>query len=180
MELKINHKFMRWIITAIIVSIPFLHLWLHALLAWWRKRPYLYYLIFCPLVWLAAILFFKNIDSTFPSLLFSPTQLVSKVGKILMLLGLVAIISSVITLGPKRFFMWAVLRPESVRRTRVTRGPFAFLPHPAYFGYLTVAFGNFLSSGKFYLSAVFALLFALTPIVIWFEEKELSERIDKK
>ncbi len=158
---------MQWIITAIIFPVPFFHLWLHALLPWWRKRPYLYYLIFIPLVWLSALLFFKNVDSAFSLLLFSSTQFILIIGKILMLLGLFAIISSIVTLGPKRFFCGQYSGPNLFDTSESFADHSNFYPHPAYFGYFAIALGNFLSSGKFYLGAVFVFLFALMPIVIW-------------
>ncbi|MEK7172070.1 MAG: methyltransferase [Patescibacteria group bacterium] len=166
---------MSWIIVAIIVPVPLFHLWLHALLSFWKKKPLLFY-IFVLLIWIGTFLFFKPIDVISP-IFFTPSDILIAFGFILMSIGAILVLSSIITLGLKRFFMWAVLYPQSVQQTRLISGSFKFIPHPAYTGYLLVALGNFLLSGKLYLALVFIFLFALTPIMIYFEEKELSARI---
>lgn len=166
---------MSWIITAIIVPVPLFHLWLHALHSFWKKQPFLFY-IFSFLMWIGTFLFFKPIDAISP-IFFAPSDTFITSGFIVMAIGTLLVLSSIITLGPKRFFVWAVFYPESVQQIRLIRGPFKFIPHPAYIGYLLVALGNFLLSGKLYLALVFIFLFALTPIMIYFEEKELSARI---
>lgn len=166
---------MFWIISAIITPVPVIHLWLHAILKFWRKHPFIFYAL-CISMWIGTFLFFKPIDKiSFP--LFTPSNNITMIGFALMSLGVLGVISSIITLGPKRFFMWAVLRPQEVDQIRISSGPFKFIPHPAYIGYLLVALGNFLAGGEFYLALVFIFLFALTPIIIYFEEKELAQRV---
>ncbi len=167
---------MHWIIAAIIAPIPLFHLWLHALLPWWKKHPWLYY--FCGLlVWIGSFLYFSFIGPRSEYLFeFDPVWRVAS-GYTLMVIGAVGILSSIITLGPKRFFVWAVLMPDSASKIRLTKGPFAFIPHPAYIGELLVAIGNFLVRGQFYLLYLAIFLAVLTPIVIWLEEEELKKRI---
>lgn len=165
---------MSWIITAIIVPVPFFHLWLHALHSFWKKQPPLFY-IFSVFMWIGTFLFFKPVDAISP-ILFTPSDILIAFGFILMAIGALLVLSSIIALGPKRFFVWAVFHPESVPQVRITRGLFKFIPHPAYIGYLLVALGNCLLSGKLYVALVAIFLFALTPIMIYFEEKELSAR----
>lgn len=166
---------MFWIISAIITPVPLIHLWLHSMLKFWRKHPFIFY-AFCILMWIGTFLFFKPVDKI-SFFLFTPSNNLAMIGFALMSLGVLGVIGSLIALGPKRFFMWAVLRPQEMEQIRISSGPFKFIPHPAYIGYLFVALGNFLAGGKFYLALVFIFLFALTPIMIYFEEKELTQRV---
>lgn len=166
---------MFWIISAIITPVPLIHLWLHAMLKFWRKHPFIFYAL-CISMWIGTFLFFKPVDEI-SFFLFAPSNNLAMVGFVLISLGVLAVTGSIIALGPKRFFMWAVLRPQEVKQIRISSGLFKFIPHPAYIGYLFVALGNFLAGGKFYLALVFLFLFALTPIIIYFEEKELTQRV---
>lgn len=166
---------MHWTIAAIIAPIPLFHLWLHALLPWWKKHPWFFYL--CGLVvWITSFFYFSFISLRSEYLFeFDPTwRLVG--GYALIAIGAVGFLSSIITLGPKRFFVWAVLRPDSTPKVRLAKGPFAFIPHPAYIGELLVAIGNFLVRGQFYLLYLAIFLIVLTPIVIVLEEEELKNR----
>lgn len=165
---------MHWIIAAIITPIPLIHLWLHALLPWWRKYPWLFYAWGLG-IFVASFFWFPVVANISP-LLFTPSPVLLRLGIGLMLLGLGGILSSVWTLGIKRFFGWVVLRPASVSPQRVVGGPFRIVPHPAYFGYLLIAVGNFLVSGELYLVPTLIVLIFMTPIVIWLEEQELKER----
>ena len=166
-----------WIILSIIAPVPVLHLWLHALLFYWRKRPVFFYL-FCGIVWLGSFLLFwplRLIQDQF----FAPSTASDVVGRVLMLMGSLGVLSSIWALGIRRFFMWAVLKPDALSQVRIHRGPFSFIPHPAYFGYLLVLFGNLLTTGSLLDVSIFCLSFALTPIIIWLEERELKERINE-
>lgn len=73
--------------------------------------------------------------------------------------------------------MWAVLTPEKHEQRLVTGGPFKFVPHPAYLGYILAALGNLLVGGKFYLAGVLLFLVTLMPLVIYLEEREMNERL---
>jgi len=164
-----------WITLAVIAPVAILHLWLHALLPSWRKRPILFY-IFCALVWIGSLVLTQPLVIA-GAFLFVPSTASDIAGRILMIIGSIGVVWSVLTLGGKRFFMYAVLRPDAVARVRLKRGPFSFVPHPAYFGYLLVALGMIFYTGMLISAFVFFELFALTPIVIWLEERELKERI---
>jgi protein-S-isoprenylcysteine O-methyltransferase Ste14 len=166
---------MSWLIIAFIIPIPIFHLWLHALLDVWKKHPLAYYAVCAPL-WLSSFFLFRPIDQLSPYL-FTPSDVLVKIGYALMALGVLGIISSFLTIGPKRFLMWAVLNPTSTEQKIVHSGPFKLVPHPAYLGYLCVALGDFLASGKLYLVAALIFLLALTPLIIYFEQKELQKRI---
>lgn len=164
------------IIAALILPIPFFHLWLHALLPAWKRHPFLLY-VFGLLLWIGSFKFVPILASFSPRA-FEPTTLTVNLGWTLVVIGFLFAIWSLATLGPIRFFVWAVLRPGIVPRVRIASGPFSFIPHPAYLGYIVVALGNLFASGLLYLAGVFVLLFFLTPIVIWLEEHELGARVD--
>ena len=93
-----------------------------------------------------------------------------------MALGALGAISSFLIIGPKRFLMWAVLNPTSTEQKIVHSGPFKLVPHPAYLGYLCAASGALLASGKLYLAVALIFLLALTPLVIYLENRELTQR----
>ncbi len=84
---------------------------------------------------------------------------------------------SLFTLGPKRFFVWAVLRPQEVMQKYIASGIFKFIPHPSYTGILLILFGIFILSGRTYLAGAFIFAVSFFPTAIYFEEKELHERL---
>lgn len=167
---------MTWIIAAISLPISIFHFWLHALLPWWQKFPLLYY-AFCGGIWAGVFYLMREIDLRYIELLFSPTPITIGIGYALMLSGALMILWSIYSLTPKRFFMWAVLRPESMTKIKIKKGAFRFIPHPAYTGYITATFGALLYSGKLYMTIVFLILLTITPIMIWLEEDELKKRL---
>ncbi|MBI5754942.1 hypothetical protein HZA41_01845 [Candidatus Peregrinibacteria bacterium] len=166
---------MNWILSALMFPIPLVHLWLHALLPWWKKYPRLFYLCGFPL-WAFSFFIFWTMNED-AAIFFAPPEMVTWIGYTLIVLGFFAMGISLVTIGPKRFFVMAVIKPESVKNERFVSGPFHFFPHPAYIGYLAIAFGNFLSSGKNYALGIFLFGMILFPIVIWLEEEELAKRI---
>ena len=166
------------IIAALVLPVPFFHLWLHALLPFWRRSPLALY-VFGLALWIGAFKFLPAI-ALFSPAAFEPTPAIRYLGTALMIIGFLFAAWSLATLGPVRFFVWAVLRPLAAPRVRVSRGPFSFVPHPAYLGYVVVALGNLLHSGRLYLAGVLAILLFLTPLVIWLEEHELEERVELK
>ena len=164
-----------WIIFAIIAPVPVFHFWLHALLPFWRRAPLLFY-AWCGIIWAAAFWFFFEINPRSP-VLFSPNPWQANLGGALVWIGFAAAIFSVLSLGPIRFFMWAVLRPLVAPRVRLG-GIYRALPHPAYFGYIVVALGALLQTGSLLSALVLALQLTLTPIMIYFEEEEMKKRLD--
>lgn len=169
------NEWLPWVVSAIIAPVPLFHLWLHALLPWWKKRPLGLYLV-AVFAWIFSILFFKKM-ALVSSDLFSPNFLAVATGYIFMAIGILAVASSMITLGPKRFFVWAVLRPESAPHERVKKGPFHFVPHPAYLGYIVLQTGNVLVSGELFALLLLLFLITVTPIVIRWEEEEMLKRL---
>lgn len=83
---------------------------------------------------------------------------------------------SIGTLGPKRFFLWAVLRPQSVQQKRIGLGPYKFFHHPAYTAYLTTSFAAFFATGRTVLLAFAAAMFLLMLVVMARENHEMEER----
>ncbi|MBI5728527.1 MAG: hypothetical protein HY984_02115 [Candidatus Magasanikbacteria bacterium] len=164
------------IIAALMLPIPLAHLWLHALLPWWKKYPRLFY-FWGFIIWDGAFAIVPTLDIISPIAIY-PTSFLRGIGLILIATGLVAIIWSALTLGARRFFVWAVLRPESTSQIRINHGPFEWLPHPAYSGYVLLALGNFLINGKLYLAGILLYTLITLPIVIWLEDHELGQRID--
>ncbi|MBI2453087.1 hypothetical protein HYV56_00090 [Candidatus Peregrinibacteria bacterium] len=165
-----------WIISAILVPIPLMHLWLHALISFWRKHAYFFY-VFSFLLWIGSFFLFREVYYIFPYVIYFPSTISQYIAVIFVIIGFILLFASFLSLGPKRFFVWAVLRQDSVSNIRVVRGPFKFFPHPAYTGYLFISFAAFLLTGFFYMAFSFLFLFSFTPIVIFFENEELSKRL---
>ena len=155
--------------------IPVWHFLLHAFLPAWRKSPRAYYLLaavvwalFIPLAWLLV--------KTSP-LLFDASR-----GARMLWLGASGAafglaLWSMATLTPRRFFMWAVLRPEESPPERILRGPYRFTAHPTYLAILAAMASNFLASGSAALLGVTAAMGVLLPVVAVLEQRELSERL---
>lgn len=165
---------MSWVIAALVIFVPTIHLWLHALLQWWKKQPLLFY-GFAGLLG-AGTLFLTNVVEPHSPVAFDPSTSLELIGYALIAVGAAGVLLSIITLSPKRFFMWAVFYPQQVKQSRVKKGIFSFIPHPAYFGYILIAIGNLLTSGKLYLVGALLWAIILIPIIIKFEEEELERR----
>ena len=136
--------------------------------------PLLLYVCFVA-VWAGATAVLPVVDRISP-IVFVPSTGLQQVSLFFMLIGLLMVCLSVITLGPIRFFVLSVLKPEMTLNTRVTSGIFRFISHPSYLGILMIAFFNFVGSGRLYLAGIFAYFLITLPIVILFEERELAGR----
>lgn len=169
---------MEYILTSILTPVPVIHFWLHSQLHFWKKNPYYFY-IWTVTIWIGSFFMFRYIDAVTPKIFLqysSPVFLY--VGIFMRFIGALMVLSSFYVLGVKRFFLWCVLKPTSQGCNLVLKkGPFEFLPHPAYFGYMLLLLGNFFSSGKLYILVSFAFLFTLMPIVMMLEEEELRARV---
>jgi len=168
---------MEYIIASILAPVPVIHFWFHALLYFWKQRPYLFY-VWSATIWIGAFFGFKHIDVNSSQIFFnyvSPAFLYA--GILMRLSGALMIVSSIYTLGIKRFFLWCALKPHDkgceVIKTKAFLG---MIPHPAYFGYMLLLLGNFFSSGKIYLLASFIFLFTLLPFIMMLEDEELRSR----
>lgn len=171
---------MEFIIASILAPVPVIHFWFHGLLYYWKKNPYTFY-VWAVTIWIGSFFGFKYIDPLSTQIFFnhvSPAFLYA--GIIMRLCGALMVLSSIYTLGIKRFFLWCALRPGDKGCSIVRKsGLFEFIPHPAYFGYMLLIFGNFLSSGKIYLLVVFIFLFTLLPFIMMLEDEELRSRAKK-
>ena len=166
---------MNWFIAALLLPIPLAHLWLHALLPFWRRHTILFY-TFSIALWFASLAWFWRIQGFSPSI-FDPSVALTWVGYSLTAFGFFLAIWSSVTLGYKRFLVWVVLKPETFEHTFIIKGPFRHFPHPAYTGYIIAAMGNLLSSGEAFAAGVCILLLFFIPIMIYFEEAELQKRL---
>ncbi|MBI4063626.1 MAG: hypothetical protein HY401_04920 [Elusimicrobia bacterium] len=166
---------MDYILVSLLAPVPVFHLWLHALLSFWHRRPLLFY--FCAAVlWVGAFLGFSYVEAAFMILLFDPPGAVQLAGIFLIIFGTLGIGLSAYALGLRRFAVWAVLKPESAPRLRVASGVFEWCPHPAYLGHIFIMLGCLALTGKFYIALVVAFQLVIMPIVIWLEEEELRKR----
>lgn len=171
---------MEYIIASILAPVPIIHFWFHGLLYFWKKNPYMFY-VWAITLWIGSFFIFRYIDPISPKIFLeysSPGFLYA--GIFMRFSGALMVLSSMYTLGLKRFFLWCVLKPDAAHCSVVlTKGPFEFLPHPAYFGFMLLLLGNFLSSGKVYVLVCFVFLFTLLPVVMMLEEEELRARAQK-
>ncbi len=158
--------------------IPVVHILLHAFLRSWRKRPMRFYFV-AAAVWVLSFFLAKWLAGNTDTIFVSPYWL-----KMLCIItawsSLFLILWSVGTLRPKRFFLWAVLRPQSVKQEKIDLGPYKFFHHPAYTGYLSAAFSAFFGTGRTVLLAFAAVMFLLMLIVTARENHEMEERLEIK
>ncbi len=158
----------------VLVWVPLMHFWLHSLLSFWKKSPFLFYGFAFFL--LCGSVFISFLVRAFGFPLFESSFVAILIGLGLMLLGMFFVLLGILTIGFKRFFLWAVFFPNSVEQKRITKGLYGYFPHPAYIGWVLLAVGNFVSNGEIVsLVTVLIVMFSL-PVVIYFEERELSAR----
>lgn len=157
--------------------IPLIHILLHLFLKFWRKHPLYFYLCGAAL-WAAFIpisLFFSKNTSTF----FTAPGWLIIIAWLAAFGALFLILRSIKTLGAKKFFLWAALKPESIKQERIANGPYRFFRHPAYAAYAAIIIAAFLATGYQPLLFFSAISIALILIVIMLENHELSIRLKK-
>lgn len=162
------------LIAGVITAIPLVHLWLHALMPFWKKHPISYYVF-------AGILFLASIGVSFWLLspayyLFLPTPFLEIIGWIFIVIGLILVLSAVSTLGWQRFFLLAIFYPGQIKQRRIREGIYEKFPHPAYIGWTIVSIGILIAGGLSHLLIPVISMMVLIPVVIILEEKELDER----
>lgn len=158
-----------------LLPIPFFHIALHAFLPFWRRRPLLTYGMGVAL-WIAAGVLAPLIRAQTEGL-FAPPIWLAHSAIILGIIGAIFVVWSAITLGPRRFFVWAALKPESAQQKYIPSGPFRFLSHPAYTGYLFMWFALAAGTGNAILIGAFVIAAMLFPIVARIENHELQQRL---
>jgi protein-S-isoprenylcysteine O-methyltransferase Ste14 len=157
--------------------IPTIHIFLHLFLKFWRKHPLCFYLCGAA-VWTTLIpiaLFFSKKTSV---VFTAPVWLVI-IARLTAFCALFLILWSINNLSPKKFFLWAVLKPDSIKQERIAAGPYRFFPHPAYTAYAAIVIMAFLATGYTALLFFGAIFITLILIVIMLENHELSLRLKK-
>lgn len=163
-----------WII-AFTAPIPIVHLFLHAFLPFWRRIPWLFY-AFSAAVWAVAIALAWQADRIVEPWFEVPLWLVY-VSEWVYILSAVLVVWSILTLGVRRFFLWAVLRPSQVEQKYIKAGPYKFLPHPAYTAYLFFALAGLLSTGSMVMFVYLLYLILFTLLLIQAEAREMKSRL---
>lgn len=155
--------------------IPLFHFLLHGFLPFWKKYPLWAYLV-AFIIWTLMIIPALKIGAINNLIFIAPFWLVS-IGYILIFISIIIIGLAIISLGPKRFFMLAMLRPEAVSQKIIINGLYRLLPHPAYTAYMCIAAAVFLITGQLtsLLFLIYAVILFLT--VINLETKELRQRL---
>lgn len=162
----------------LLAPIPVTHFILHAFLPFWRKYTVWFYLT-SMILWILSF-FVAVVLARFGTQLFTPLNQLTAVSVVLALFALFMILSSVITIGPKRFFLWAVLKPTTVEQKYIKSGPYYFISHPAYFGYTLITIAAFLATGRAVMFGFFLYTLFLILVVILLENHEIKKRLNKK
>jgi protein-S-isoprenylcysteine O-methyltransferase Ste14 len=158
--------------------IPVVHILLHVFLRTWRKGPIKFY-IKAVAVWF-LVFFLARWLNGISDVIFTPPYWLQVLCIITCGSSLFLVVWSAGTLGPRRFFLWAVLRPQSVRQEKIGLGPYKYFHHPAYTAYLFAAFAAFFGTGRTVLLAFAAAMFLMMLIVMARENHELEERLGMK
>lgn len=159
----------------ILGPVPIWHLLLHSFLPAWKGSPRTFYAaaaavwgLFLPFSWHLA---------WGSALLFVPPAWVKLICLCASVAALLTTLWSMITLTPRRFFVWAVLRPEENKPELILRGPYRFTPHPTYLSTVVAAASGFLASGEAVLLGAFCAISLLLTRVIVLEQRELRMRL---
>jgi protein-S-isoprenylcysteine O-methyltransferase Ste14 len=155
--------------------IPAWHFLLHANLPAWRKNPGAYYSM-AAVVWALFVPLAWHLAQSSP-LLFEPSRATRALGLGASGASFLVAMWSMLTLTPRRFFMWAVLRPEECPAERILRGPYRVTSHPTYVAMVTATASNFLAGGSAVLLGMIPVLGALLVAVAVLEQRELDARL---
>lgn len=83
---------------------------------------------------------------------------------------------AIVTLGARRYFLYEVVSPSG-KHNRVQKGPYRFLPHPAYFSYFVIIIAAYLLTGTAAILAVTIEYVVMIPMVVMLENHELKKRL---
>lgn len=163
---------------AIIGPVPTVfHLLLHGALAFWRRHVRAFF-VTCGIVWVAWAMGTWIAAPWLSARVFVPPAAFGVPLTLLALLVLCIAPWTIATIGWRRFFVYAVLRPDRVSTTaRVTSGPFRLLRHPAYTSYRIAAILLMIATGSWGMVLLATLSLVLFPIIIHLEERELRLRV---
>jgi len=154
--------------------IPLWHLLLHAVLPAWRRSPSAFYVL-AAVLWALFVPVSEHLAETSPRLFVPPPGVVGT-GLCLSGVAFLVFVWSAATLTPRRFFVWAALRPRKGDEERILRGPYRYTAHPTYVAIVIAAASNFLASGQAVLLGAAAVLGVLLGIVAVLEQRELQAR----
>lgn len=156
--------------------IPIWHLLFHAFLPCWKRTPWAFYGAGAGLWGLFLPIALRLASGS--SVLFVPPPaaklLCLGVGLAMCLIAL----WSIRTLTPRRFFLWAALRPEQNPPERIRRGPYRVAAHPTYLAMIVTVASSFLASGEAVLLGAFGAIGSLLTVVMVLEQRELKARLD--
>lgn len=156
--------------------VPLWHLLLHAALPFWRRHPRAFYGASVA-VWALFFPLSTELGSG-SSALFTPAAGVKGLCLAAGIAALLVSAWSIQALTPRRFFLWATLRPDEHPPVLVRRGPYRFAAHPTYLSMLVASAASFLASGEAVLLGAFFVMGALLTLVIVLEQRELRARLD--
>jgi protein-S-isoprenylcysteine O-methyltransferase Ste14 len=155
--------------------IPFWHLLLHLFLPSWKRRPGAFYGTagilwgsFLPIAYLLALQ---------SSPLFVPPRELRLACLAASLVAFGVAAWSMVTLTPRRFFLWAVLRPRETPAEWIRSGPYRFTAHPCYVAMVATMASSFLASGEAVLAGALGVLATLLVVVGILEQRELRARV---
>jgi protein-S-isoprenylcysteine O-methyltransferase Ste14 len=155
--------------------IPLWHLLLHACLPAWRRSPGAFYALAAAL-WVCFVPLSWRLAETSPRL-FAPGPWTVAAGLSLSGAAFLVFVWSVASLTPRRFFVWAVLRPDESLPERIVRGPYRYTAHPTYLAIVVAAASNLLASGQAVLLGAAVALGLLLAAVAVLEQRELAARL---
>jgi protein-S-isoprenylcysteine O-methyltransferase Ste14 len=155
--------------------VPAWHLLLHAFLPAWRRHPAAYYAL-AATVWALVVPLAWLLSREAPQL-FAPSLAVRALGLAASGAAFLVAVWSMLTLTPRRFFMWSVLCPDDAPAVRILRGPYRVTAHPTYLAMVVAISSNFLASGSAALLGGTAAFAVLLSIVASLEQRELNARL---
>jgi len=158
----------------ILGPIPIFHFLLHSFLKFWKKNIKLFYLIVI-LIWILNG-FITLLILKISTVLFSLPQWLIILSNITIFSSLLLIFWSIITLGPREYFLLSTIEQSNIQLKIIKSGPYKTFTHPAYISYILISIFSFLITGKLIL-LLFNIYFIISIfLVINLEEKELKKR----
>lgn len=155
--------------------IPFWHLLLHAFLPVWRRSPGAFYAAAAG-VWALVVPLSWGLTEVSPQL-FVPPAWATTLGLCVSVGAFLVFLWSLATLKPRRFFVWAVLKPEGSPPKRIVRGPYRYTAHPTYLAIVLAVASHFLATGHSALLGAAGAMGILLSVVASLEARELEARL---
>jgi protein-S-isoprenylcysteine O-methyltransferase Ste14 len=158
--------------------IPIWHLLLHLFLPFWKRHPWGFYAAGAALWGLFVPISHELADES--TALFETGHWIKLacLGAVVLAFGIA--VWSIVVLTPRRFFVWATLRPDTAPPVLIRRGPYRFAAHPTYLAIIAVVAATFLASGELVLLAATGAMASLLMLVMVLERRELQARLAGK